>query len=96
MAQFELTIYGNDDEIIKTYATDKVRWGVFLQALEAQDKLQEKNAAEQFALISKFVKKIFPDLTDEELERADSDDVFNLFKQLANKTSAIGDNQKNG
>jgi hypothetical protein len=96
MAQFELTIYGNDDEIIKTYATDKVRWGVFLQALEVQDKLQEKKAAEQFALISNFVKKIFPDLTDEDLERADSDDVFNLFKQLANKTSAIGEKSKNG
>lgn len=96
MAQFELNIYGNNDEILKTYATDKVRWGVFLQALEVQDELKEKTPSEQFAMITDFIKKIFPDLTDDDLERADADDVFNTFKQLANKASAIGGKSKNG
>ena len=32
MAQFELNIYGKDDEIVERYATDRVRWGIFLQA----------------------------------------------------------------
>lgn len=95
MAQFELNIYGTDDEIKKTYATDKVRWGVFMQALELQDGLSEKSAAEQFRLINAFVKKIFPDLTDEDLECADSDDVVNIFRQLVTKSNSIGLKSKN-
>lgn len=90
MAQFELNIYGNNDEILKTYATDRVRWGVYLQALELQEKIAGKSAAEQFRLINVFLKKIFPDLTDEDLEFADYDDVMNTFKQLINKSNAIG------
>ena len=95
MAQFELNIYGNDDEILKTYTTDKVRWGVFMQALELQDGLEGLSVGEQFKKISEFVKKIFPDLTDEDLELADSDDVFNTFRQLTSKAGAIGGNSKN-
>lgn len=95
MAAFELNIYGKDDEIIKTFATDKVRWGVFLQALEVQDGLEEKSTAEQFDIINRFVKKIFPDLSDKDLENADIDDVMNNFKQLINKANKIGGNSKN-
>lgn len=95
MAQFELNIYGNNDEILKKYATDKVRWGVFMQATELQDGLSTKTAAEQFKLVSTIIKKIFPDLTDADLEKADYDDVFNTFKQLINKANTIGENSKN-
>ncbi len=90
MAQFELNIYGNNDEILKTYATDRVRWGVYLQALELQEKIADKSAAEQFRLINAFLKKIFPDLTDEDLECADYEDVMNTFKQLLHKSNAVG------
>ena len=95
MAQFELNIYGSNDEIIKTYATEKVRWGVFMQALELQEGLKDKPAAEQFKLINAFVKKIFPDLTDADLELADADDIVNTFRQLVHKSNAIGVNSKN-
>lgn len=95
MAQFELNIYGKDDEVEKKYETDIVRWGVFMQALELQDGLSEKSAIEQFKLVSSFLKKIFPDLTDEDLEKADYNDVFNTFRQLASKANAIGGNSKN-
>lgn len=95
MAQFELNIYGNNDEIIKTYATNHIRWGVFMQALELQEGLTDLSAGEQFMKISAFVKKIFPDLTDADLELADSDDIFNTFKQLTNKARSIGGNSKN-
>lgn len=95
MAQFELNIYGNNDEIKKTYATDKVRWGVFLQAIELQDGLTDKPVKEQFKLIASFLKKLFPELTDDDLEEADGDDVINTFKQLLNKANAIGGNSKN-
>lgn len=95
MAQFELNIYGNNDEVLKSFATDKVRWGVFMQALELQDGFSENSAAEQFKLINTFIKKIFPDLTDADLENADSDDVMNTFKQLINKANSIGGKSKN-
>ena len=95
MAQFELNIYGNDDEILKTYKTDRVRWGVFMQALELQEGLSEKSAAEQFKLINAFIKKIFPDLTDADLEKADSDDIVNTFSQLLRKSDSIGVKSKN-
>jgi len=95
MAQFELNTYGNNDEILKTFTTDFVRWGVFMQALELQEDLEKKTAAEQFKAINLFVKKIFPALTDEDLENADADDVLNTFKQLVAKANKIGGNSKN-
>lgn len=96
MAQFELNIYGKNDEIINRFETDRVRWGVFLQAIELQNGLADKSAAEQFTAISSFIKKIFPALTDADLENADFDDVMNTFKQLVNKAAKIGGNSKNG
>lgn len=95
MAAFELNIYGKNDKIVTTHSTDKVRWGVFLQALEVQESLAKMSAAEQFEAINRFVKKIFPDLTDKELENADIDDVMNTFRQLTNKANKIGGNSKN-
>lgn len=95
MAAFELNIYGKDDEIVKTYATDRVRWGVFMQALELQESIEEQSTEEQFKAINAFVKKIFPDLTDAELENADINDVLNTFRQLINKANKIGVKSKN-
>lgn len=95
MAQFELNIYGSNDEIIKRFETDKVRWGVFLQALEVSETLEKQTSAEQFKIINNFIKKIFPDITDADLENADIDDVMNTFKQLMNKARKIGGSSKN-
>lgn len=98
MAMFELNIYGNNDEILKRFETDKVRWGVYMQAIELQEQFEDEDfdASEQFDAINKFVKKIFPDLTDADLENADGDDVINTFKQLINKTNKIkGGKSKN-
>lgn len=90
MAEFELSIYGNDDEILKTYETSKVRWGVLLQAAQMQDVIEEKDVVKQFEQIGDFIKKLFPDLTDEDLQKADYEDVVNTFKQLMNKANKIG------
>lgn len=94
MARFELTIYGKDDEIVKKYETDHVRWGVFLQAVKLQEKIKDKSSEEQFVAINKFVKSIFVGLTDEELEQADGMDVLNTFKQLLSAANGI-DSSKN-
>lgn len=95
MAQFELNTYGKDDEILNTFATDRVRWGVFMQALEIEESLKTKTAREQLATVNTFIKKIFPDITDKDLENADADDVLNTFKQLITKANKIGGNSKN-
>ena len=84
MAQFELNIYDKNDEIVKRCETDRVRWGIFLQALELEESLKSANARDMIAAINEFVKKIFPELTDDDLMNADVDDVLNTFKQQLN------------
>lgn len=95
MAQFELNIYGKDDEIIEKYATDRVRWGVFLQAVELEEMMKGKKTGEMIEAINQFIKKIFPEITDEHLAAADVDDVMNTFKQLLSKAKKIGGAEKN-
>ena len=96
MARFELSIYGENDECLKKYETDHVRWGVFLQAVKLQEEIKGKGADEQFAAINEFVKSIFVGLTDEELEKADGLDVVNTFNQLVSAVGKInGGNAKN-
>lgn len=95
MAEFELNTYGQNDEILNTFTTDRVRWGVYMQALDVQETLKSKDAKEQFKTINQFIKKIFPTLTDKDLENADAEDVLNTFKQLINKAEKIGGNSKN-
>ena len=95
MAQFELNIYGENDEIVKRFETERVRWGIFVQALELEESLKSATAGAMISAINEFVKKIFPALTDADLENADVDDVMHTFKQLLSKAKKIGVNQKN-
>lgn len=90
MAKFELNIYGKDDEIVKTYATDNVLWGFYLEAVKAYEDMQEMPVNEQFEMINGFIKRLFIGLTDDELNCASGDDVMNVFNQLMRKARAIG------
>ena len=90
MAKFELNIYKENDEIEKTYGTDNVLWGFYLEAVKAYEDMQDMSAAEQFEMINGFVKRMFIGLTDEELSRASGDDVMNVFNQLMRKAKSIG------
>ncbi len=92
MAKFELPIYGENDEVIKEYATNVCPWGVFVRAAEASQTLKKKDMTEQFNIIGGFLQTIFIGLTKEELERADYEDVMNTFNQIV----SIGDNIKAG
>ena len=96
MAQFELNIYNENDEVVKRFETDRVRWGIFMQALELEENLKGASTRDMITAANQFVKKIFPALTDADLENADVDDVLNTFKQLLRKAGQIGGNQKNG
>lgn len=95
MAQFELNIYGAGDEIVKRFETDRVRWGIFVQALELEETLKGTTAQGMITAINEFVKKIFPDITDADLENADVDDVMHTFQQLLSKARKIGVSSKN-
>lgn len=90
MAKYELNIYGANDEVLKTYATDNVLWGFYLEAVKASEEMQDMTPAEQFEMVNGFIKRLFIGLTDEELERASGDDVMNVFNQLMRKARAIG------
>ena len=96
MAQFELNIYDENDEVVKHFETERVRWGIFVQALELEESLKGATARDMISAINEFVKKIFPTLTDADLECADVDDVMNTFKQLLAKARKIGVSTKNG
>lgn len=95
MAAFELRIYGEDDKIIKTFATNNVRWGVFLRAVGIQEEMDGKSADEQVVMVNDFVNMLFPNLTENELKNADAQDVMNLFWQLVRKANQIGKSSKN-
>ena len=95
MAQFELNIYGENDEVVKHFETERVRWGIFVQALELEESLKSATAQDMIAAINEFVKRIFPSITDADLNNADVDDVMHTFKQLLSKAKKIGVNSKN-
>jgi hypothetical protein len=90
MAKYELNIYKENDEIEKTYTTDNILWGFYIEAVKAYEDMQEMTESEQFEMISRFVKRMFIGLTDEELTRASGDDVMNVFAQLMKKARTIG------
>lgn len=96
MAKYELNIYGENDVILKTYATDNVKWGFYLEAVKASEDMESMTNAERFEMINKFIKRLFIGLTDEELETgASGDDVMNVFNQLMRKARTIGGGEKN-
>lgn len=90
MAKYELNIYKENDEIEKTYATDNIKWGFYIEAVKAYEDMQNMSETEQFEMINSFVKRMFIGLTDNELERASGDDVMNVFNQLMRKANSIG------
>lgn len=98
MAKYELPIYGENDEIIKTHKTNVCPWGVYIEAAELSEGLQEKSPREQLAACETIMKAIFVSLTDEELRHADGGDVFNTFRQIVNGGQTIkgGGESKNG
>ena len=89
MAKFELNIYGQNDEILKTFQTDHVRWGLLLTALELQEKIQDDSPEDQIKAINKFALELFPGITEEDLRNADGMDVMNVFAQVGRMAGKI-------
>lgn len=95
MAKFELNIYGENDEILKTYSTDVIRWKLFMEAVALQEKIKNEDVSVQIESVSAFIKAVFVGLTDAELENADAFDIMNTFRQIVVKANAINPNGKN-
>ena len=96
MARFELNIYGQDDEIIKTYKTDRIRYGVFVEAMKLDSEDNKMNSFEEITAANALVKAVFTGLTDEELCNAEMVDVFNVYRQIVAVAAQIhGSNSKN-
>lgn len=89
MAKFELNIYGPNDEILNTYKTDHVRWGLLTRALEMQEEIKDADEATQFNALHDFVKEIFYDMTDEDLKNADAGDVISVVTQVTKMAAKI-------
>lgn len=82
MAKFELNIYGEDDAIVKQYATSVCPWGVYLQAVDLSESLEGRPVNEHFEAIGSVLRSVFRGLTKEELMNADASDVMNTFEQV--------------
>lgn len=96
MAKYELPIYGEHDEIVKTHETNIVPWAVFIQAADLQETLADKPAKEQMNAVGDILKAVFHELTDSELLCADGVDVMNTFAQIVSGGQKIkGGTSKN-
>lgn len=84
-----LNIYGENDEIVKTYKTAHIRWKLFVDAVSLNENIEKETAEKQVEAIGAFMKCVFPGLTDEEIEQADTFDIFNVFRMIVNKANSI-------
>lgn len=96
MATFTLKIYGSDDnDIIKSYETNRIKYGAFLKALEIAEKAEKMTKKEFIFATSDLVKAIFPDITDEEIANAEFTDVLALCKNVARISGGVEGSSKN-
>lgn len=97
MAKFELPIYGENDEIVKKYETDIVRFGILEDAIKISEETKGKGAKEQLNAITPILQRVFKGLTAEELKDADLFNVFNVFNQIISLANNLkgSENTKN-
>lgn len=82
MAKFELPIYGENDEVVKEYKTDIVKFGILEDAIKISEETKGGTAQEQLKAITPILQRVFKGLTEEQLKDADLFNVFNVFKQI--------------
>lgn len=98
MARFELNIYGENDEIIKTYATDKARYGAFEEAIKFADEAEGKTQAEinmlAFKMLGRFAIRLFPTLTEDEVRLCEIQDLVSLAYQVSGLANPLAEASK--
>lgn len=95
MAKFELPIYGENDEIVKEYKTDIVRYGILEDAIKTAEETKSKNAQEQLKAITPILQRVFKGLTEEELKDADLFTVFSVFRQIISLANGLNGSSNN-
>lgn len=97
MARFSLNIYGGNDEIVKSFEADRVRWGLIVKAASLSDSLKGRPAEEAIGAVGEFVRSVFPGMTEADLENADIGDIIAVYRQVLTSLNGIkGGEAKNG
>lgn len=95
-AKIELNIYDDDDSVIVTFATNRIRWGVVEDLVDLQEKLTGMSERDSIKAMGQFLKLIFPNITDDQLRAADVIDIKNCFSQVTKVVKNIeGAEEKN-
>ena len=93
--EIELKIYDDNLEVVHQYKTYGLRWGTFQEIMAMQDDLQKiKGATDASAVaqINEMIRKVFPNITDEDLNAAFAEDLFSAFKQALNVAAVMAKN----
>ena len=92
MAKFELPIYGENDEVVKEYKTDIVRYGILEDAIKISEESKGGTAEEQLKAVTPILQRVFKGLTEKELKDADLFTVFNVFNQIISLANGLQGN----
>jgi hypothetical protein len=91
-----LTIYDEQDEIIQSFSTSRIRWGIIEDVVDLSEKHQGKSDNEAIRAMGQFIQLVFPKLTKELLRQADVSDIKLCFQQIVSVVKNIeGNNEKN-
>ena len=91
-----LTIYDEQDEIIQSFSTSRIRWGIIEDVVDLSEKLAGKSEREAIQAMGQFIQLVFPKLTKELLRQADVSDIKLCFQQIISVVKDIeGNNEKN-
>ena len=95
MALLSINVYGENDEVLKTFETNKIRWRLFGEAVKINDEIKEQDTAAQMEVVGNFVLSLFPGMTADDLELCDVGDIFNTFKMVTTLANNIEGSGKN-
>lgn len=93
---FKLNILGENDKVVKTYETSKIKYGLIEDMVILSKELDGKSEFEQFNLMKPLLKNMFTGLTDEELRNVEFLEVLAVIKNLMSvATKGFGVEEKN-
>lgn len=91
-----LIIYDEQDEIIQSFSTSRIRWGIIEDVVELSEKLEGRSEREAIQAMGQFIQLVFPKLTKDLLRQADVSDIKLCFQQIISVVKDIeGNNEKN-
>jgi hypothetical protein len=98
MAKFELSIYDENDKVVKTYQRNKCTVDLFLKFQQYSEKVtgdKVKNDTEFFAGLKDLFLEFFPAMTEKEYtNNTDVAEIIVLFNAIINKATKFT-NEKN-